>query len=260
MTNDFDVASKSYDSIFTYSKIGLAQRKFVYNNLDVIFNTQKKLNILELNCGTGYDAINFAKKKHQVLATDISEGMINVSKQKNTLDNLEFKTQDINNINSSTFPEKFDLIFSNFGGLNCLSSTEIEAFFKTATKLVTKNGKLILVIMPKHCAWEQLYFNLKGDFKKAKRRLTTNYVLANVEGIDVKTWYYNPNDIIKMSENYFNVNTIKPIGLSIPPSYLEKSILSSKLPMAIFKGIDTIFTGGNSAKYADHFLIELQLK
>lgn len=260
MTNDFDVAAKGYDQLFTFSKIGIAQRELVYRNLDTILKTRKKLNVLELNCGTGFDAINFSKKGHQVLATDISEGMISVAKSKNKLDNLEFKALDINLISEVSFKNKFDIIYSNFGGLNCLSPIQLEVFLKNASQLLTKNGKLFLVIMPKHCLWEQAYFNLKGDFKKAKRRLTNQFVYANVDDISVKTWYYNPKDIISLTKNDFNINNIKPIGLSIPPSYLETSVLTKKIPLSIFKKIDAILTQRTFAKYADHFLIELQLK
>ncbi len=260
MTNDFDVASNYYDKTFTYSKIGLAQRSVVYKNTTALFSTEKKLNILELNCGTGYDAINFAKKGHQIIATDISEGMINVAKSKNDLTNLEFKTQDINQITHKTFQKPFDVIFSNFGGLNCLSLEELDRFLKATPELLTKKGKLFLVIMPKKCLWERIYFTLKGDLKKAKRRLTDSFVTAYVDTIAVKTWYYNPQDIINSCAIHYNVNNIKPIGLCIPPSYLENSWLTTKGPLSLFKGLDNMLTHKRFAKYADHFLIELELK
>ena len=260
MTNSFDVASNTYDNTFTYSKVGMAQRQMVYKHLDVVFKTNKTLKILELNCGTGYDALQFAKKGHHVLATDISSRMISVCQNKNKLENLEFKTLDINAISQTDFSNKFDIIFSNFGGLNCLSPDEMDQFFKNASQLLSDKGKLILVIMPKHCIWEQLYFSLKKEFKKVKRRQTNHFVRANVDGVAVKTWYYNPDKIITLSHSGFKVNTIKPIGLTVPPSYLEHSILGSKFCLSIFSVLDTIFTYKRLSKYADHYLMELELK
>ena len=84
MTEDFDIASAQYDTAFTFSKIGKAQRKMVFKYLNPILTQRQKLSILELNCGTGEDAIRFAQLGHHVLATDISEGMINVAKAKAT--------------------------------------------------------------------------------------------------------------------------------------------------------------------------------
>lgn len=260
MNNDFDVAAKTYDTDFTFSKIGLAQRQIVYSNLSAIFNTETKLNILELNCGTGYDALNFAKVGHNVTATDISEQMIKTANSKVKIGDVNFKTLDITTLNASSYNKKFDIIFSNFGGFNCLTKNEIGTFLKVSINLLKPKGKIILVIMPKLCVWERIYFSLKKQFKKAKRRQTKGFVLANVNDKQVKTWYYNPKEIEALAKNYFNINTIKPVGLSIPPSYLEHSIASNTFVLSFFKRLDAIFSASKLAKYADHFLIELQLK
>ncbi|WP_055443818.1 class I SAM-dependent methyltransferase [Lacinutrix himadriensis] len=260
MHNDFDNASKKYDDTFTFSKIGKAQRKRVFTYVNPLLKTARKLRILELNCGTGVDAIHFSKSGHSVIATDISEGMITVAKAKKHTENVVFQVQDINTIRNTSFEQKFDLIFSNFGGLNCLAKTQLEQFLKTANQLLAPNGKLILVIMPKKCLWEKIYFSAKGQFKKANRRNTDQSLAVPVDGVTVKTWYYNPKEILSLTKKGFTVNKIKPIGLAIPPSYLENSILTKKPLLSIFKGIDTIATGAFWAKYADHFLIELTKK
>jgi len=251
MPNDFDIASSQYDTNFTFSNIGKAQRRMVFKYLKPIVNETKKLSILELNCGTGEDAIRFAKLDHTVLATDISEGMIKVAKAKTNSKNLTFRTLDINSINENTFSTTFDFIFSNFGGFNCLSKTELDLFFKKAAKLLNPGGKIVLIIMPKHCLWERLYFTIKGDFKNAKRRNTESNITANVEGVAVKTCYYNPEEIVSLTASQYDTNTI---------SYLENSFLAKKPFMIIFKSIDAIIIGSYWAKYADHFLIELTKK
>ena len=258
MKVDFDIAAQKYDAIFTNSNIGKAQRALVYKHISSIIQTEKKLAVLELNCGTGADAIELGKLGHSVVATDISSEMIKVAKAKTHPENVQFKVQDINMIDQHTFDQKFDLIFSNFGGLNCLSVEQLRAFFQTATDLLLPNGKMILVLMPKHCLWERFYFTLKGDSQKASRRNTTESVIANVDGVGVATWYYNPKDISALAKNNFITQKIKPIGLAIPPSYLENSFVA-KFPMLnIFKSLDAIVTTSSLAKYADHFLIVLE--
>jgi len=255
MHSDFDIAAPQYDTIFTYSNIGKAQRKLVFKYIHPIISQNKKLSILELNCGTGADAITFAKMNHDVIASDISEGMIAVAKAKEYPKNLEFKVQDINTITTATFNRKFDVIYSNFGGVNCLSEEQLQSFLKISADLLLPNGKLILVLMPKNCVWERLYFTLKGDKTKANRRNTTESVVANVDGVGVETWYYNPKDVSAAANNYYNTKTVKPIGVTIPPSYLESSFVA-KFPMLnIFKGLDSILTASSLAKYADHFLM-----
>jgi cyclopropane fatty-acyl-phospholipid synthase-like methyltransferase len=221
MKADFDIASHQYDDIFTYSNIGKAQRKLVFKYINPIIQQEKKLSILELNCGTGADAIEFAKLGHDVIATDISEGMIEVANAKPHPKNVTFKVQDINTITEATFSQKFDFIFSDFGGINCLSPKQLETFFETATNLLEPNGKLAIVLMPKNCIWERLYFTLKGDKTKANRRNTTESIVANVDGVGVDTWYYNPKEISAVADTFFETKKVKPIGITIPPSYLE---------------------------------------
>ncbi|MBL7559386.1 class I SAM-dependent methyltransferase [Olleya sp. YSTF-M6] len=260
MINNFDVAAKTYDFDFTLSKIGQAQRNVVYRNLSAVFKPKKALNILELNCGTGFDALNFAKSGHIVTATDISKQMIAVAQSKKNEHNVKFATQDITRITTASFKTKFDYIFSNFGGFNCLTTSQIETFFKTSAKLLKPKSKITLVIMPKYCIWEFLYFGLKFQLKKAKRRQTKSYAIANVNGTEVKTWYYNPKQIEALAQKQFKINTVKPVGLSIPPSYLEHSIASKPFLLSIFKALDAIFTASFLSKFADHYLIELELK
>ena len=260
MHNDFDLAATQYDHVFTFSKIGIAQRHLVFKYLAPTINNSKKLSILELNCGTGEDAIQLANLGHYVMATDISEKMIHVAKSKTHPKNLIFKVHDINLITEHTFNDTFDLIFSNFGGLNCLSESQLDLFFKKFVNLLKPNGKLILVIMPKNCLWERIYFSLKGNFKKAKRRNTAQSVVANVDGSQVSTWYYNPEQIVSLSKNLYIEELIKPIGLFIPPSYLETSLLTKKPMFNMLIKFEQFFNTSFLSKYADHFLIQLTKK
>lgn len=257
MQHDFDIASITYDITFTNTSIGKAQRKQVYNQLKEILATEKQLSILELNCGTGEDANYFHTNNHKVTATDISLGMITEAKKK--YEDINFKQLDINKLHQNEFFEKFDFIFSNFGGFNCLSKHQIITFFDSVNKKIAKNGIISLVIMPKKTFWEKIYFSLKGDFSKGKRRNTTTSVAANVDGVDVNTWYFNPDEISKIATNFI-VKKIKPIGLFVPPSYLQSSFLGKKTMVHFLSFLDSLFAFSFLAKYADHYYIELQKK
>ena len=114
--------------------------------------------------------------------------------------------------------------------------------------------------MPKKCIWEQIYFLLKGDFKNYKRRNTEQALLVNVDGIQVPTWYFNPDEIIRVSKKKYTKTNCVPIGITVPPSYLEKSFLT-KIPVwNVLKIIEKKVSNNFLSKYADHFLIELTKK
>lgn len=258
MSASFDVAASNYDATFTNSIIGKLQRNLVYRNLSKILKNQKPKTILEINCGTGEDAIWLAKQGYSITATDISEKMIAISNSKNSFKNLQFKQMDINSLSENFGGEKFDLIFSNFGGLNCLNKRELQSFFKSASQLLSEKGKIGLVIMPKNTLWEQFYFLAKGNFKNIFRRKKVS-VIANVDGEKVITYYYNPKEIKYLASDFFKAKEVFPIGFFIPPSYLEpffknKSSLVSVINKLESKVKHTSFL----SKYADHYLILLQ--
>tara|TARA_R110000787_G_scaffold43892_2_gene107467 strand:+ start:41351 stop:42133 length:783 start_codon:yes stop_codon:yes gene_type:complete len=260
METNFDVHAKNYNDIFTYSLIGKAQRSRVFHFLNKQNTLENKLHILELNCGTGFDANSFSNMGHTVLATDISSEMIKVAKQNYKNPTIEFKQLDIRSITSTTFLDKFDFIFSNFGGLNCLSPKELKDFLSISDSLLKPNGNMALVLMPKNCLWERFYFLLKGEFKKIARRNTNQPILANVEGVQIPTWYFNPKDIISNASEKFKIVSLNPIGIAIPPSYLEPFFKNKKIFFKLLARKEKWLANKFWAKYADHYLIVFQKK
>src|SRR5688572_10529876 len=121
----FNKYAKEYDDHFTRSPIGILQRKRVYHYLLPLLN--KNTTLLEINCGTGHDALTISTLVKNIVASDISQGMIDVAQAKkkewsNT--NIEFILADSNSIHEH-INSNFDMVLSNFGGLNCLNSDEL---------------------------------------------------------------------------------------------------------------------------------------
>ncbi|MGB5287016.1 MAG: methyltransferase domain-containing protein [Ignavibacteriaceae bacterium] len=265
MHQAFDTIASGYDASFTYSLIGMAQREIVWRYLKHSFGNKKALNILELNSGTGEDALWFTKEGHKVLATDISEKMIGIIGEKiddsDLSSHIRIMKLDIREIESVKFEEKFDLIFSNFGGMNCISPEEINGLPAVLSRLLMPKGRLIMVIMPKYCIWETKYFLLKLNPKKAFRRYADTGTIAKLSGQEFNTSYYNPAQIKKMFDKYFNVIASKPVGFFIPPSYLEKFFESKRKTFNILKKLEDLITNlSYLASFSDHYLIDFQVK
>jgi ubiquinone/menaquinone biosynthesis C-methylase UbiE len=256
---NFDAAALSYDTLFTHSNIGKAQRLAVYSNITPFLESKKWDTILEVNCGTGEDAIWLSKFSNKILATDQSSKMIEIamSKVKNQ-NNINFQVLDCNEIDQINEP--IDLIFSNFGGLNCLDSLELKKFIKNSRSILVPNGKIIMVVMPKNTIWEQFYFLLKFEWKKIFRR-KKEFSNVLVENSIVKTYYYNSNEIINWSKENYNFVSKFPIGFFVPPSYLEPF---AKRNSFFFKGLvqlDLLVKKLSFlSNFADHYLLILEKK
>src|ERR1044071_10224967 len=69
----FNKQSAIFDQIYSSNAIIQYKRKRVRDHVEHYLKPNSK--ILELNAGTGEDAIYFAERGHEVHATDISSGM-----------------------------------------------------------------------------------------------------------------------------------------------------------------------------------------
>jgi len=259
----FEKAALTYDQDFTFSNIGRLLRLHVWDYLDTIIEPGSQLNILELNCGTGEDALRFAQKGHNIYATDLSKEMVNITRQKATHHKFQDKVDaivcDSKNLRSCNFSSKFDLIFSNFGGLNCLNKGELENLSADLSQLLNSKGRFVSVVMPRFCLWESLYFLSKFDTQKIFRRNTHTSLQVNVGDEKIETWYYSPTTFKNIFQNHFKRLAVKPVGVAIPPSYMENRIgKNQKLMQALNISENVLGSISSLSAVSDHFLMDME--
>src|SRR5439155_36061 len=76
----FDAIATTYDDAFSNSSTGRVQRRLVWIETDRIFRAGQR--ILEINCGTGIDALHLASRGIEVIACDSAPGMIAVAQHR----------------------------------------------------------------------------------------------------------------------------------------------------------------------------------
>ena len=252
---DFDLIAAEYDAQFSSSEIGIKQRQRVWKYL--LRHTASEQKVLELNCGTGIDAQFLGKRCQSVHATDLSTEMIAAAKERNSLDNVSFQKLGIQAL--SEVKGHYDLIFSNFGGLNCISPEEWSLAGKEINRLLNTNGSFIAVIMSRKCLWERFYFRLKKDSKNQRRRISKQAVMANIGHQKVATWYYGPTDIQYFLEKKLSHVRTKPIGLFLPPTYLESYFQKNKGMLKALSFMESFSLSSDwLSNRADHYLIHFK--
>jgi ubiquinone/menaquinone biosynthesis C-methylase UbiE len=180
--------------------------------------------ILELNAGTGEDATYFGRLGHRVHATDIAEGMQQALREKIVRQELTEKiTTELCSFTSLEGLQNkgpFDLIFSNFAGLNCTG--ELDKVLRSFSPLVKPGGQLTLVMLPGFCLWETLLL-FKGKFRTATRRFFSRRkgARSHVEGHYFRCWYYSPSYVIRSLEDSFDLLSLEGLCTIVPPSYIE---------------------------------------
>ena len=219
----FDALAPAYDTSFTESCTGQAQRAISRKWLQPLLGSQTGLQLLEINCGTGADALWLANMGHHVTATDASPLMIDEAKRKDALQtgNPSFQTCAFEALHTTFHNQQFDCIFSNFAGLNCVSPDDMPALAKQFYSLLRPGGYLAVVLFGKYCVWESLYYLLKANPKQAGRRFTNKKVMVPLTAsVTQPVYYYSIKKFVRLLAPLQLVQT-KPVGLFIPPSYLE---------------------------------------
>lgn len=216
----FDRIAQTYDGRFTDSLIGRAQRAAVWKVLTRTFRTSQ--NILELNCGTGEDAVFLAGKGITVFALDASRQMIARAQQRLQHNSpqlpivfCELPTERIGDLR----PERqFDGAFSNFSGLNCIADLGVVA--SSLADLVKQDGCLVLCFSTRFCLIEILYHLAIGEWRKALRRCK-GYSEVTIDDVRFTVYYPTIRQIRRHFKPHFRLRSCTGIGVTVPPSYLE---------------------------------------
>lgn len=256
---DFDLHAPAYDANFSDAHTGALYRQLVHDYLKK-YLPDGKLSILEVNCGTGVDALFLAGLGHSVLATDVSPEMIRLANKK--LMNItlpyppKFKVYDVK---EAELPgSDFDVVFSNFGGLNCLSPDELKASLQHFYRCLKPGGRLIVVVMPPFCAWESFYFFLRLRWKQIFRRAASNPVLVELDGVKIKTWYYLPS-FFKDNLPGWQLERLQPVGIALPTPSMDPMLRHRpRLSRFLFRMEEKLSRFSSLAALSDHFLIDLK--
>lgn len=213
----FDDLAQSYDEDFSHTLIGELMRKRVWRWMDQSFQPGDRL--LELNCGTGEDAIYLAKRGIEIEATDASAGMIKVVQDKVSAAGLEplIRTSQLSIENLDQWPSQrlYDGIYSNFGGLNCIQDLGKTA--KQLHRLCRPEGRVIVCVMGPVVPWEWFWYVCRGQFAKAFRRLNP----GGIQWHDLTIYYPSIGQLNRSFSPYFKLRRKAALGALLPPPYME---------------------------------------
>jgi SAM-dependent methyltransferase len=233
----FDSLAARYDDLFTRSAVGRAQREAVW---DVLLDTfEPESHILELNCGTGEDALFLDRHDMSVLACDASPEMIETARRRLQAEDpeaaIQFKVLPSEHIRELDGDEVFDGVLSNFSGLNCVRDLSLVAH--DLAYLVMTHAPVVICLSTRFCLVEMLWFCVHGDFRKAFRR-TSGMAIAHVGEFAVKVQYPTLAEVRRSFAPWFRLRSCTGIGVTVPPSYLERTIRKYPRVLASMRFID----------------------
>jgi len=212
----FSLTAEKYDR-FAEDHPNLSRmRSIVYTHL--MRHLEPGTRILELNAGTGSDAVHLARQGFYVHATDIALGMLQRIRNKVEQQELEDRIT----IQECSFLElekikngPFDAVFSDLGGLNCIP--DLHPVINNLPALLKPGGLVAFVLMPRICLWE-LGWVFKGDFSFAFRRLSARGTRAHLEGKFFTIYYYTPEQVRSVFGSQYELLEVEGISIFAPPA------------------------------------------
>lgn len=219
----WDATAETYDRIFPETLIGRAQRHAVWRVLDRTFHAGQR--ILELNCGTGIDAVHLAERGVRVVACDLSPRMIELATERSIAARLavdpKFRVMPTQGIEQLIKEGPFDGAFSNFSGLNCVD--DLSSVARSLANLVSPGGMAIFCMVGRIAPWEIAWHLARGDMKKAMRRF---HPVSDDARVQV---HYPPvRETAQIFAPEFRLRHWRGIGVAVPPSSMEP--LARKFP------------------------------
>lgn len=210
----FSRTAEKYDSFAEDHPHLTRMRNKVYAH--VMRYVPRGARILELNAGTGTDAVQLAQRGYFVHATDIAPGMLARLPEKVK----KLGLQDRVTMEARSFLElegvqgaPFDVVFSNLGGLNCVP--DLTPVIKQLPGLLKPGGILTWVLMPHVCLWEMAEV-FRGNFSLAFRRFSRGRVRAHLEGLDFDVYYFSPRQVLRWFGEDFDLLSLEGLSVITP--------------------------------------------
>jgi len=251
----FDSMAADYDRSFTASSIGQRMRAAVWRRLDAAFRPGDR--VLELNCGTGEDAVHLAGRGVRVFATDSSLEMLAMTRAKLARAGLtglvEVARMPIEDLAKQTLPASFDGVLSNFGGLNCV--TDLPGVASGLAAVMRPGARALLCVMGPMVPWEWGWYLAHGQPRTAMRRLRREG--SPWRGLTVR--YPSIGRMRRAFAPHFVQRRVSAIGALVPPTFAEP--WAGRHPR-LLAALDRVERRAEAAWplpwLADHVLIELE--
>ncbi|MFZ0815188.1 MAG: methyltransferase domain-containing protein [Candidatus Sulfotelmatobacter sp.] len=256
----FDAVAEDYDELFTTSRIGQAQRVSVWTELKKTFRSGDR--VLEIGCGTGVDACFLGSRGVRVMACDSSPRMVAVATRRvRETGNSEFvqpyclPAEELSQLREE---RTFDGAFSNFGALNCIR--DLRRLASDLSQVLHPGASVLLCLMGPCCLWELIWYLAHGKPRKAFRRFHREGVDARLaDGAVVRVFYPSVRSLTRTFAPEFLLKSVKGIGVSVPPSYLEPLALRYPRVFALQKQIDSLLGECPGIRLlADHILLRFE--
>ena len=193
----FGRAAERYDREMEANPAMRYMRRISLDALDAVFQPGQRA--IEIGCGTGMEAVHLARRGVHVLATDLSQEMVDLATRRVAEAGVQDRVQtrrlaagDLSTLLDRYEPGSFDGAYSSFGPLN--GEPDLRSVSAPLALLIRTGGVVVASVMNRFCWFETAWYLTHGHPRQAVRRWK-GWAMAGVSPSlpdVVPTWYYTP--------------------------------------------------------------------
>jgi len=232
----WDAVAQNFDCEVTNLLTIQARRRLLWQHLSRAFASGQR--ILELNCGTGVDAVYLAERGVRVVACDVSFGMVEVARRRiiehGVVDRVKLCVLATERIAELSVEATFDGALSCFSGLNCVG--DLSGVARDLSLLLRPGAVAVITMMGKLVPWEILWLLAHGRPGKALRRMRKH----GAETDPVRVYRYSMREVRDAFRPYFILREWKGLGIAVPPSYMESWAQRFRRTTAVLSHADAV--------------------
>src|SRR5437867_27835 len=224
----FDNLASSYDTDIAGNEITIRMRKIFRRALLDAFHPGERL--IEIGCGTGIDALWLVEQGLEVVATDISQGMVDrvaekarAMSLKSSLICRKLAAKDIGLLGQEFGLESFDGAYSHAGALNM--EPELARVPAQLGPLLRESSPFVCSVINRTSLFEIVFYLTVLRPRKAFRRLGNAVPIpisrsGPLQRYVVPSRFYTPRETRRIFEEHFVLEKLQAMELFLPPANL----------------------------------------
>lgn len=192
------------------------------------FKKYRGKRVLEVGCGIGTDAVNFAREECIYMGTDLSENSLDIAKKRFQVYGLEGKFQCLNaeNLSSNLIGQEFDFVYS-FGVIH--HSPSPRKIISEISQLMPKGAELKIMVYAKN-SWKSAMIEAGLDQPEAQYGCP---IALSFDDKEITELLQQDFKIIEISQDHifpFEVEKYKKFEYQMQPWF-------EKMPKEMFKSL-----------------------